>query len=321
MEKDVEAFDLDDPPPSWREWRSSQEEITANCRPNLESVTADGLALRDRATLTVLVGSEAGRVHSLAGDVRLGRALGCEVRLDHASVSRVHATILRDGSRFVLVDLGSRNGVTLGGQRITHAELHDGDKVQLGTSPAMRFELVNPNEELALRAVYEKSVRDGLTGLFNRRHFHDRLSGEVAFAKRQGTDVTVCMLDVDYFKQVNDQFGHGEGDRVLQGIATIVARAIRAEDLLCRYGGEEFAIVARAIPAKGSIALAERMRGLVQAARLVESDGSRRVTISVGVAMLSEVPGAKSVEALVELADQRLYAAKKAGRNRVAGPV
>ena len=161
---------------------------------------------------------------------------------------------------------------------------------------------------------------DGLTGLSNRRYLDGFLSVEWKRAQREGTEVSLLMIDVDYFKPYNDTYGHVAGDNVLRSVATTIRREIRQpRDLVARFGGEEFAVVLPGTGSAGARLLAEKMRRDVAALGLphVGSAVSEHLTISIGVATLTPVPGLAET-ALIEEADAALYRAKRDGRNRVA---
>jgi diguanylate cyclase (GGDEF)-like protein len=145
------------------------------------------------------------------------------------------------------------------------------------------------------------------------------LAAELAFAERHHTSISVILLDIDRFKQVNDQHGHQVGDQVLERVAAVASEQIRTEDVVARYGGEEFMVVLRETPVAGAEALAERIRRVVAETPIVKPDGQTlSVTLSAGCAALA-CTGSVSVEALIRLADRRLYQAKEQGRNRVTG--
>jgi len=159
----------------------------------------------------------------------------------------------------------------------------------------------------------QRAMLDGLTGLWNRAYFDQRVNGEVSLARRNGTPLSCILLDADHFKQVNDNFGHPAGDRVLQMIAQVLSDACRKEDVVCRYGGEEFAILAPGVEERRGAELAERLRQSIATARLTHRGTELQVTCSIGVA---DTTG-PATASLVERADQALYHAKRAGRNRV----
>jgi two-component system cell cycle response regulator len=275
----------------------------------------------DRPTLTMLTGPEAGSIHTVeAHETLIGRAEACQVRLEDLGASRRHARIVRlpDGA-FALEDLGSRNGTTIHGVAIQRHQLADGDRIGIGPSVFLRFAFTDQTEEELLRRLYTSSILDALTGIVNRAHLFDRLEAELAYARRHESPLSFLLFDLDHFKRVNDTLGHLAGDHVLRTICTLVKGTLRVEDIFARYGGEEFAIVARGIDFEKSMLFAERIRLVVERAG-ISYDGQRiAVTISIGVAALSGVTKEITVEELVALADSRLYAAKRAGRNRSVG--
>lgn len=278
---------------------------------------------RTKALLTVLSGLEAGRIVPIpeSGPLALGRGEEAGLRFDDASVSSVHANVALVLGDVVFSDNRSTNGSFVNDARVTGTvQLRDGDRIQLGSRTFLRFARVDAEEEEALRRVYDAALRDGLTGLYNRRHLEERLSAEISFALRHGTHLAVAMLDVDHFKRVNDTHGHPGGDAVLRAVASILTRGVRAEDLVARYGGEEFIVAVRGVDLAGAFTVADRLRQQVQAAAIPFGGAPIRVTASFGVASLACCPPAqRDRSTLVALADARLYRAKEQGRNRVVG--
>ncbi len=170
---------------------------------------------------------------------------------------------------------------------------------------------------LNLRARLEnQSVRDPLTGLFNRYFMQIVLARELARANRQGSSVAMLMLDVDHFKRFNDAYGHGAGDAMLRGIAGAFRASIRTEDTICRYGGEEFAIILPGATAQIAAMCAERVRVAVTELQLpVDTAPGAKASVSIGVALYPA--DAVDEETLLRKADQALYRAKHNGRNQV----
>lgn len=170
---------------------------------------------------------------------------------------------------------------------------------------------------LNLRSRLEhQSVRDGLTGLFNRHFMETALDRELRRAARQHTPIAVLMADVDHFKKFNDEFGHEAGDSVLRQVADIFSQAVRGEDIICRYGGEEFVVILPDLNFDGAVERAQHLRRLVSEARpRFRSEGLHGITISIGVAMYPQ--HAESAETLLRAADLALYEAKHQGRNRI----
>jgi diguanylate cyclase (GGDEF)-like protein len=280
-------------------------------------------ASRDRAYLIVLAGAAVGEMYKVPrSEAKIGRGQSCEIRLPDDGVSRAHARLLTEGDRILLGDLESRNGTFLNGKKVTSmVALADGDKIQIGRTTILKFSYHDALEESFHEQMYESALRDALTRLFNKRYFMDRLDGELRFAKRHQTTVAVLMADVDHFKLVNDTHGHLAGDAVLANISSVIARAVRNEDVVARFGGEEIAIILRQIPIEAATHLAERLRRLVEAATTVVGDEDKKVnikvTMSLGVAAFPH-DGVASVPGLIGAADAALYRAKRAGRNRVS---
>ena len=173
----------------------------------------------------------------------------------------------------------------------------------------------------ALRTKYlidllaQRAMVDGLTGLWNRTYFEKRLSAELAASARTQSVVGVIAADVDHFKKVNDTYGHPAGDMILRGVAQTMLAAIRQEDVICRVGGEEFALVTGDAADGGATALAERLRKAIAQARFVHQGTQISVTCSFGVAQSGGNHGANPN--IAEQADAALYSAKRMGRNQV----
>jgi diguanylate cyclase (GGDEF)-like protein len=167
-------------------------------------------------------------------------------------------------------------------------------------------------------ALYETSVHDPLTHLYNRRYLSHRLDEELAFALRHDAGLGVVILDLDFFKRINDEHGHGGGDEVLVALGAVLHNAVRKEDVVARYGGEEFAIVLRGLDLASVAVAAERVRAAVEAHTFLVGGRRVPVTVSAGCASLACCGPTKAVGHLLSVADARLYRAKRSGRNRVA---
>jgi len=283
-----------------------------------EDAILSAMPVCDRGTLTMVSGTEAGSVYRLGPTTVVGRSLDCQIKIHESGVSRRHAIITQSGeTEYYVQDLGSRNGTTVRSRPVTRARLTDGDRIGIGPV-YFRFALADETEEMALKRRYEFSIVDGLTGAMNRKHFDDRLIGELAFAKRHNVDVSLMIIDADHFKKVNDRHGHQAGDTVLRRLAAVIRSTLRVEDVFARYGGEEFAIIARGIDTKKAFAFAERIRTLVEKSQFLHKTMAISMTVSVGVASLADCRDA-SVDQLISLADSRLYVAKASGRNCCRG--
>ena len=271
-----------------------------------------------QGTLTVLVGGDVGAHYVLDQAVTvLGRDPQATVSIDDDGVSRNHARIVLSSGAYELEDLGSTNGTFVGHDRVQdRVRLSDGNRLLIGNT-LLRFAMQDLIEREASRRIYDMSVRDGLTGVYNRRYFDERLTSEFAFAARHNSALCVLLVDVDHFKRVNDRHGHQAGDLVLRSVAAELRAGIRTEDVLARYGGEEFAVLARGIDPAGARMFGERVRLMAERAHIVWEDAHIPVTISVGLAHNHAGPSVAKGERLVAEADTALYAAKQAGRNRV----
>jgi diguanylate cyclase (GGDEF)-like protein len=161
----------------------------------------------------------------------------------------------------------------------------------------------------------EKSVRDGLTGLYNYQRFHESLEEEVYRSRRYDFPVSVVICDIDLFKRVNDTYGHLAGDHVLKCVARCLSETLRKSDDVARYGGEEFAIIMPETPAQGALVATERLKEAVEALRISYDGAHIQVTMSFGIATLSGKAFVAKEEVL-KRADKALYQAKRDGRNR-----
>jgi diguanylate cyclase (GGDEF)-like protein len=157
---------------------------------------------------------------------------------------------------------------------------------------------------------------DGLTELHNKRFFSEALDKEIARAKRYERGFSVVLFDIDHFKKVNDTYGHLAGDAVLRQLGALVKTRLRHTDIAARTGGEEFGVIVPEVSLEGARVLAEKLRRAVEEAAFRFEGTLLPVTISLGTTEWR--PGIETGEALLHLADQRLYAAKHGGRNRVA---
>lgn len=272
---------------------------------------------RDRAYLIVLTGSNVGEMFRIeGGEAVIGRGQGVAVRLLDDGISRKHARVVQVKDKVLLEDMQSSNGTYLNGDLVQSAELQDGDKIRLGSTTVLKFSYHDHLDESFQQQMYDAALRDALTRAFNKKYFVDRLDTEIAYARRHKQALSLLMIDVDFFKHVNDTFGHVAGDVVLSKLARIAVTALRTEDVFARYGGEEFGVICRGVPLPNAGILGERLRTLV-AANPFEYEAHRMpITISVGVAAYPDLDVKTSTE-LIAAADEALYEAKRTGRNRV----
>jgi two-component system cell cycle response regulator len=293
------------------------EQTDTNTRP---AVPAHGReqAQRNRAYLVVLAGTRTGEMFKLPTGERvvIGRGMKSFVRLTDDGISREHAALAIEGDKVLLEDLGSTNGTFCNGARVENRELVDGDKIMVGSTTILKFTYHDYLDEVFQRQMYESALRDGLTKAYNRKYLGDLLEKEIAFSLRHGSPLSLLFIDIDHFKQVNDTAGHSAGDYVLAEVAKTLAAAIRTEDALARFGGEEFCVLCRGTDREGGRMLAERLRRSIADRRFTWEGRALEVTISVGGAALPDL-ALRQPALLLAAADRALYEAKHAGRNCV----
>jgi diguanylate cyclase (GGDEF)-like protein len=175
------------------------------------------------------------------------------------------------------------------------------------------LEARNGELERALLRIEELAMRDELTGVFNRRYLMETIKTEKHRCERNGGVFSICILDVDHFKHVNDTYGHGAGDEVLKAIASVATQALRQTDYFGRYGGEEFALVLTGTMADGAFVTAERVRCAIEALRFPDISDELKVTASIG---LADMRFSEDTALTFKRADDALYQAKQSGRNR-----
>jgi len=236
--------------------------------------------------------------------------------VSRSSVSRQHARLyVDDDGNWWVEDLNSTNGTFVNESRIHAQQLTDSDQVRFGDA-IYKF-LSGSNIESAYHeAIHNMAIQDGMTGIHNKRFFLEFLEREIAVASRHGHPLTLVMFDVDHFKKVNDTHGHLAGDAVLKDLATRIRPRIRREDLFARYGGEEFACVLPSTGIEGGIVFADHLRLIIAERPTMFDNLSISFTISLGVTTLHRETDVDAT-ALIKRADEKLYAAKHAGRNRV----
>jgi diguanylate cyclase (GGDEF)-like protein len=277
---------------------------------------------RDRAYLIVLAGTSVGEMYKIVNEhTVIGRGQQADIQVIDEGISRRHAEIVHEGQHILIRDLGSTNGTYCNGERIGEHQLSDGDKIQVGSTTILKFTFHDSLDETFQRQMYESALRDGLTKIFNRKYFLDRLESEFAYAIRHSSPLSLVMFDIDHFKHINDTHGHLAGDHALTTLAQIVSETIRQEDVFARYGGEEFVVICRGIDLAGAMVFGERIRRRVEGHAFLYNELKIRVSVSVGVASVGESEGQREAMrdpvALVAAADDALYQAKRLGRNRV----
>ncbi|MEW5743322.1 MAG: GGDEF domain-containing protein [Myxococcota bacterium] len=272
-------------------------------------------AVSQTAALVVIHGEDLGKKYDLDDELVIGRSSKCDVQVDQDSVSRNHARVHVESSKIAVKDLGSTNGTFVNDEQITGDHpLRNGDLIKIGRT-IFKFIASNNIEAAYHDEIYRLTTVDGLTQVSNRRYFEDTLDRELSRCRRYQRSLSLVLVDVDHFKRINDTWGHLAGDAVLKEVATTIRRRIRREDVIARYGGEEFALLLPEIDLKGAVAMAEKVRKLVEKHTFQFDGEDIPVTISAGVSALAKKN--ETGAALVKRADAKLYEAKDRGRNRV----
>ena len=246
----------------------------------------------------------------------VGRGDDCDVRITDNSVSRRHARIEHAADGYVVADLGSTNGTFVNDRQLDGpVALHDGDYLRVGNC-IYRY-LAGGNIEAEYHEeIYRLTIQDGLTRVHNQRALTEFLDREVARSQRHHRPLSVLLFDIDKFKGINDTHGHLCGDFVLRELAGCVNETVRKEDLFARYGGEEFALVLVETGQDEAVQAGERIRTRVESHLFRFETTPIRLTISVGVATTAGDPDI-TPQGLMKAADDRLYQAKRTGRNKV----
>jgi diguanylate cyclase (GGDEF)-like protein len=246
---------------------------------------------------------------------RVGRGADSAIVLEGDSVSRRHAHLERRAGAWYVVDDGSTNGTYVNEEQISREQLLvNGDRIKVGPS-ILKFLSGADAEAKYHEEIYRMTIVDGLTQIHNKRALFEALEKELMRARRYERDLALLMFDIDFFKRINDQYGHLAGDHVLRELARIVQERIRREEVFARYGGEEFVILLPETPLPGAAALAESLRARVANHAFVFQGERIPVTVSIGTALLGE--NDKVASDLIQRADEKLYEAKRGGRNRV----
>jgi len=243
----------------------------------------------------------------------VGREPTSDLMISERAVSRQHAKFEKTESGFSVSDLGSTNGTWVNGERVESSSLRSGDRIRIG-GRIFKFIATDQLEAQYHEAVYSMMTKDSLTQAWNKRYLLDMLSRELKRRERTGHPLSLLILDLDYFKKVNDTYGHLVGDELLRQSALRLKDAIREEDIFARFGGEEFCIVLSETVMEAAKLCAQRCLKAIASQPFATAAGDIDCTVSIGVV---EAPkGAVTSEELIKLADDNLYQAKELGRNQ-----
>ncbi len=293
----------------------------------IAKIASAEMAVGGEACLVVISGAELGKKFVLdKSSTIIGRSPKTDIQLDEDSISRNHAMFVVEGAKVMVRDLGSTNGTYVNDVAVKERELRDADQIKIGRT-IFKFLSGNNVENAYHEEIYRLTTTDGLTQVFNKRYFLESLEREMSRSLRYGRNMALVMLDLDHFKNVNDTFGHLAGDFVLKQVAQHINRNIRRDDIICRYGGEEFTLICPETEKYQAAQLAEKLRAQIEEEEFRFDGVQIPVTISVGVADLTEyrrqtgwrpeTGGEVHIYEFVKLSDDRLYIAKSRGRNQV----
>ncbi len=274
----------------------------------------------DRVCFTVIEGVDFGRVFLLESpEIVLGRNEEADIQIDDERVSRKHLRFSlikthKGEARVKVADLNSKNGIFVNGVRAYEQELRSGDKIKLGDT-ILKFEIKDQLDISYHDKLYQQATRDPLTGLSNRHYFHNQLRRFISLSLRYSRELSIIILDIDFFKKINDDYGHDVGDQVLKEVAKILIEYARTNDVTARFGGEEFVMLLPETNLESALVIAERVRVAVENHNFEHVACRHSVTISIGVA--EYVGDTLDGEDIIKRADEGVYLAKNSGRNRV----
>ncbi len=276
-------------------------------------------AKEQEACLIIIRGTPQGhRFFLTQEEMVLGRDPSADLSILDQSISRKHAKVTKAGNKVLITDLGSQNGTLINDKKLKPNEprpLAKEDMIKLG-STVMKFLPQGELETLYLGNLGSAAHTDALTKIYNKRYLLEVLEVEFKRAKALHTDFSLLFFDLDHFKKVNDTHGHDAGDMVLREFAALVrTNHIRPKDVFARYGGEEFILLLANTGLKDAADIAERIRSAIETHAFIYEGKRIPVTTSMGLAELKT--GIESAGTLLKHADQALYAAKNAGRNRL----
>lgn len=270
--------------------------------------------------LVIFIGKDSGKRHKLKpGTMTIGRSPQADISLDDDRISRIHCAIKWSDGTITIEDKGSKNGTYVDSHKISHAILPPGVPLQLGHS-VMKIENKDETEIQYEQSLMHRVSTDALTGIFNRQHFINLASKEIAYARRHHQAVAIIMIDIDNFKCVNDTYGRSIGDLVLVQLADLISEKKRVEDLVGRYDGNKFIILPRGEVDKRNIhRQCERIRDAVEKFKFCHADACVQITASIGYHLNRPLDNGKVeslIDDLIDKAEQALYLAKDKGKNQ-----
>lgn len=252
-------------------------------------------------------------------ELLVGRSVDSHIFIDDPSVSRSHARVLVNGSEVSLMDLGSSNKTMVNSRELIPMKpviLANNDQIKAG-NVIMKFLEKGNIEAVANRELNEKAQKDALTGAYSKGALLEKGPEAIKRSEILNEELSVLVFDLDFFKKINDTYGHAAGDYVLKELSRIIStKMIRGNDFFARYGGEEFVIILPGANIKTSIEVAERIRSTIEGTEFVHEGRKMPVTVSLGAG--SRQPNETDWESFFNRVDEAAYKSKQLGRNRVS---
>ncbi len=247
----------------------------------------------------------------------IGASAGCGISVASHGIADHHAEVIQEGNEYFLVDMGSIGGTYVNNSRVLQHHLADGDLIRIGEAKFKFLTSESPELEYHERLL-QRAVRDGLTGAYNKSFMLAFLHRELNRCNLHDRPLSVLMMDIDFFKSINDTHGHQAGDEVLREFASRITPLLDADDILARYGGEEFAVVMCENNLDDAFELGNRIASAIREEEFRTLKAAIPVTVSIGVAGITglEAAGPSPAE-LIDEADRLLYQAKTSGRDRL----
>lgn len=263
--------------------------------------------------LIVLKGTNQGKIFKInLPTTSLGRDKGSNIHLNDKTISRKHCLLINSISTITLIDLQSSNGTLINGERVEKKKLTHGDKINIGHT-LLKFEMADRDISKYHENLYHQITFDDLSSLYNRKSMLKEL--DLLFSDIPSSlPFSLLFLDIDFFKKINDTYGHISGSKVLSELGRLLLSNLRSIDIPCRYGGEEFLIILKQTPHFEAGFVAEKIRKLIEQYSF-HSHHHKPISITVSIGVAQASMRFMNYKELINRSDEAMYRAKKNGRN------